>query len=355
LPFSSEAGVLPGLYVGSAALIANELGQSFEPVWSRSYFGKRSVRTTLLAGACDAYVGLPAGGEFMGQRVIVSEPLFEVSYAVAAPKSVQFRSLDDLSGKRVSVQFGSPPQSLLAERSDITLLTVREPEEAMRALAENRADAAFVWAPVAGFINHTRLGDAYQITPITGPGLFWEVAIGFARGLEPLRDRTNQAIGRIRTQLAALGAKYGWPTQPPITLAASPDAPPRIILAAQTEGEQAAQAEPPSAQPTPPEQATNAAPAAVAPGATAAADPAGGREIFNGTCAHCHGPDAVQSERKINLRLMHHRYGDRMDQVFLTTVTHGRPDKGMPNWSGVFSEQDFVKILAFLHTVQEGE
>jgi mono/diheme cytochrome c family protein len=41
-----------------------------------------------------------------------------------------------------------------------------------------------------------------------------------------------------------------------------------------------------------------------------------------------------------------------MDEVFHTTVTHGRPDKGMPNWTGVFSEEDFSKILIFLHSVQ---
>lgn len=89
--------------------------------------------------------------------------------------------------------------------------------------------------------------------------------------------------------------------------------------------------------------------------AHAADDPAmvaEGHEIFNGTCSHCHGPDAVQSVKKIDLRLLHHRYGDDMENVFHTTVTHGRPSKGMPNWSGVFSEDDFKKIFAFLKTVQ---
>ena len=86
------------------------------------------------------------------------------------------------------------------------------------------------------------------------------------------------------------------------------------------------------------------------PGCPEAAE---GREIFNGTCAHCHGPDAIQSERRINLRLLHHRYGDDLDDVFHTTVTKGRPAKGMPTWEGIFSEDDFAKILAFLKTVQQ--
>jgi mono/diheme cytochrome c family protein len=35
------------------------------------------------------------------------------------------------------------------------------------------------------------------------------------------------------------------------------------------------------------------------------------------------------------------------------TVTHGRVRKGMPNWSGVFSDEEFRKILAFLTSVQD--
>ena len=56
------------------------------------------------------------------------------------------------------------------------------------------------------------------------------------------------------------------------------------------------------------------------------------------------GPDAVQGERRRNLRLLHHRYGDECDRLFMTTVTRGRVDKGMPNWSGVLTEEQFQKI-----------
>ena len=79
---------------------------------------------------------------------------------------------------------------------------------------------------------------------------------------------------------------------------------------------------------------------------------ADGRKIFNGTCSHCHGPDGVQSVKRIDLRLLHHRYGETTETVFHDTVTHGRPAKGMPNWSKVFSEEDFKKIYAYLITIQ---
>jgi polar amino acid transport system substrate-binding protein len=79
---------------------------------------------------------------------------------------------------------------------------------------------------------------------------------------------------------------------------------------------------------------------------------AAGHELFNENCEHCHGPDAVEGIEQRNLRHLHQRYGDRMDQVFMDTVTHGRVTKGMPNWSGILTKAELRKILAFLHSVQ---
>ena len=106
-------------------------GRPVAPVWNLTYFGKHAVRTTLLAGKCDASIGLPQDKDFMGPRVIFSKPLLQVGYALVVPKSLAVASLDDLSGRRVAVQFATTPQSLLADRDDIQTVTFREPEEAM--------------------------------------------------------------------------------------------------------------------------------------------------------------------------------------------------------------------------------
>ncbi len=63
-----------------------------------------------------------------------------------------------------------------------------------------------------------------------------------------------------------------------------------------------------------------------------------------------HGPDAIQGERRINLRLLHHRLWRRHEPDL---HDHGRPAKGMPNWSGILTDKQFDRILAFLHSVQE--
>ena len=96
--------------------------------------------------------------------------------------------------------------------------------------------------------------------------------------------------------------------------------------------------------------------AALAAAGTAEAqrvDPAKGKEIFNSNCAHCHGPSGVVEDRKINLRRLHLKYGEQLEETYFTTVTNGRPTKGMPSWKDTFSHQDFVDILGYLRTIQE--
>ncbi len=59
------------------------------------------------------------------------------------------------------------------------------------------------------------------------------------------------------------------------------------------------------------------------------------------------------SEQRINLRLLRRHYGDDRENVFHTTVTNGRPNKGMPTWGGLIPDEDIAKSYAFLDTVQE--
>lgn len=85
-------------------------------------------------------------------------------------------------------------------------------------------------------------------------------------------------------------------------------------------------------------------------------DVSAGRELFNGTCAHCHGPDAVQAEKRINLRLLKKRYGDDdMESTYWKTVHDGRPSKGMPASKEVYGDDELRNVLAYLQTLQEAD
>jgi mono/diheme cytochrome c family protein len=77
-----------------------------------------------------------------------------------------------------------------------------------------------------------------------------------------------------------------------------------------------------------------------------------GRSLFNQYCSHCHAPNAISPDPPKDLRRLQRRYGQRMTEVFHATVTHGRPDKGMPNWTGVLDDQLLWTIFTFLESVQ---
>lgn len=245
-------------------------------------------------------------------------------------------------------------------------------------------------------MNKTLYSDSFDIIPIDGPGMQWPVSVAFAKRDGALRDAVNGALDRIAGKIADLKVKYGFPAAEPITLAEGPapaktseqspsEAPAPAKSAEQAVSEAPAPAKADehfsagSSDAKSSEKAVTGAPApAQSDGAPAAAadapkstvesaaltpspEPAAssdedrvreGKEVFNGTCAHCHGPNAEQAERKIDLRLLHHRYKESMEEMFFKTVRNGRPAKGMPSWKDVFTQEQFVSILAFLKTVQ---
>jgi len=364
LPFSSNApegagSGGPGLYVEIGRAVAEALGRPMETVWSLSYFGKRNLRTTLLAGQCDFAVGLPAVPDFMGKAVIFTRPILSLGYALVVPKGRAITGLDSLKGQKVAVQFASPPQSLLATRDDITSVTVMDPDEGMRRLSDGLVDAAFVWGPSAGYVNHAKLQDKFDVISVQAPQMQFQAAIGFAKKDSALRDAIDAVLPRLEARIRDLSAKYALATGAPLTLAGAEP----LGIVTRRAGAAIVRVPADGAWVQIVATGSDTAPIRVAanePGATPGQSGAKkkgnaveGKEVFNGTCAHCHGPNAVVADRKIDLRRLSHKYGDQLDEVFFTTVANGRPAKGMPAWKDVFKEQDFVNILAYLNTLQE--
>jgi mono/diheme cytochrome c family protein len=276
----------------------------------------------------------------MGPAVIFSSAFAREGYALVTANDRTIADVDDLRGKRVAVQFASTPQNLLAARDDIQKVTVLSPEGGMQALAQGKADVAFIWGPVAGWLNKTVYQDSYRIQLTEGEGLSWDAAIGFAKTSTELRDRVDAVLPQLARTIADLQVKYGLPSGQPIRLGAA-----KAVAAGTTTGTGPGATVVQIADVV----ATETRGDALAPNAEAVST---GKEVFNGTCAHCHGPDAIQSERKIDLRLLRHRYGDEMREKFWTTVHEGRPAKGMPAWKEVFTDDQFESIYAFLLTVQ---
>ncbi len=390
LPFSSDDPARPGLYLEIGDAIGKALGRPVAHVWYRTYFGGRAVRVTMLAKQCDATIGLPDSDDFMGPKVIFSKPMFSLGYAIVAPKGTPIANVEELKGKRVAVQFETEPQNIVGPREDITAVTVLSPDEGMKALAEGRADTAFLWAPTAGYLNKTAYDGRFAIVPVDGPRLSYPAAIGYAKASASLRDSIDAVLPEVSKQFPALLAKYGLSPEAPETHGAA-DKPALIEKAALVVAQAAAPAAPiqTASDPAPAQTAQAPAPApaqtAPAPAQTATLEtsardpgkPAGdgtgefdvaplappvtpelvaeGKEVFNGTCAHCHGPDGEQSVKKIDLRRLTLRYGAGAHNMYWKTIHEGRPAKGMPTWKGVFTDEQFTQIFAFLSSIQSKE
>ena len=217
LPFSSDDPANPGIYNEIGDAIGRALGRPVVYVWYRTYFGKRAVRVTMLAKQCDTMIGLPDSDDFLGPKVIFSKPLFNLGYAIVAPKGQSYSSVEDLKGKRVAVQFETEPQNIVGPRDDIAAVTVLSPDEGMKVLAEGRADAAFLWAATAGYLNKTLYDGRFSMIEVDGPRLAWPAAIGYPKASAGLRDSIDAVLPEVSKGFPALLAKYGIGPEAPAT------------------------------------------------------------------------------------------------------------------------------------------
>ncbi len=219
LPFTSDRAENPGIYREIGKAIAEELNRPLKEVWYRTNFGKRATRVTLLAKQCDFSVGLPGESDFMGPALIFSRPFMKAGYALVLKKPATVSTWADLNGKAIAVQQNSTPQNFLAAKDNITMVTELNPEDTVKAVASGAADAAFVWAPSAGYLNKTLYSGSFDIIPVDGAGMQWPVAVAFAKRDGALRDAVNGALDRISAKIDDLKAKYGFPAAEPVTLA----------------------------------------------------------------------------------------------------------------------------------------
>ena len=315
-----------GLFVDLAQEFAREMGKELEIYHPMPAFYKRPVRAGLLQDRCDAHMGLPRteGNWYIPGKVVLSNPFMSIGYAIAAPKSLEIGSLEDLSGKTVGVLAGSPPQFALAQIDGVRTRNFLFPEPAMAALQE--IDAAFVWGPTAGYLNKFSYGGEYQIVSTE---LSWPLAIGVRPENTLLKEKLDALIDKLGPEIETLKDKYGLPSG-------------RVIVV-----EWPNKGAPSTSEDQALLYAFHAAPE----------DIERGRNLFNGTfgCAHCHGPSAQAAEQKMDLRRLVRRHGPKAEEIFLNTVRKGRAGTEMPEWKDVLAmnEQWLTQLRSFVFSIQE--
>jgi ABC-type amino acid transport substrate-binding protein/mono/diheme cytochrome c family protein len=351
-PFTSADPREKGMYLELAERIAARLGTAMEPVFFPTGPGQRTLRPTLLAGRCDAFFGMPYTREAAtGRAIALTRPFQELGYAVLARRPFTFERLEDLDGRTVGVEFGSTAQTLLSVRERVRLATFRTTEEAVAAIARGDLDTAVLWGPVAGyFAARHGLLEQLAVVSVRGYGLRGQAAIAVRASDQALRERLDRAVQDLAPDIRALAAKYHFPLDPPLDLEAMA----RPVLPAADVPDPGR----PAAE-TPPTETPSADRTAPPPGLAVnpySGDPAAitsGRTQFNVHCSHCHSPNAQSPDPVRDLRRLHSRYGDRVNDVFYATVTRGRATRGMPPWGQVLDEETIWRIKAFLESVQQ--
>ncbi len=342
LPFSKSEGPDKGLYIDLAEMVGKRLGTSVEYVWWLSFNQRRALRNTM--EGCDAYFALPADAAYRVKGVDKSNAFLDLSYAIVAPLGKTFTGLSDLKGKRVGVLFGSPPQILLATREGYTWNTFRSHEQMFEALEKGEVDLALMWGPSAGFDNLKLFNSRWQVLPVRGDSLTGQVAVAVSKSKPGLKDQINQALQDLQPEIGKLVVKYGFPTQAPIDLVLTTKTPlnSSSTVTAQKLPAKSGFMRVGMKEAQQPEWVV----------ANASLSPDEAKSVFNNKCSHCHGANGASPVQERDLRKLTIRYKTEWKDVAFTTITKGRPDLGMPAWSGIISDEEIKSLIEFLSTVQ---
>ncbi len=363
LPFSKSEGPERGLYIDLAELVAKKLEATpIQYTWWLTFNQRRALRNT--AGECDAVFALPTDADYKARGLQKTPAFMDVGYAVVAPASFQFSSLNDFKGKRLAVQFQTTPHILLSQLEGFTFTTYRNSDEVFAALAKGDVDASFLWGPVAGYENMKRHNGRWKVTPLTGSDMSGQVSVAVRRDKPELAKTIEAALSALKPEIEALADKYGFPRSKPVNISQTDLGGAKVAISFQSTPIQAqAQVKVPThlialiqqKQTVAAKNAKVEKPTAVveAPAAAMSEKATLGRVRFNDQCSHCHAKDGASTLRERDLRRIKIRYDAKWMETALTVIKNGRPELGMPAWKDILAEAEIQQLMSFLETQQK--
>jgi polar amino acid transport system substrate-binding protein len=362
LPFSKSEGPERGLYIDLAELVAKKLEAT--PVaytWYLTFYQRRALRNS--SSECDAVFALPTDADYKARGLQKTPAFLNVGYAVVAPLSFQFNSLNDLKGKRLGVQFQSTPHILFSQLDGYSYSTFRTAEEVLDALAKGEVDASLLWGPVAGYENKNKYANRWKVTPLTGADMNGQVSVAVKRDKPDLAKNIEAALVSLKPEIIALEDKYGFPRGTPVNFVVSKNTRQIVIpksmvaLVQQKPTDDATTVKKAKPIVKPKANAKTDKEAVVAPvvETTPAISESAklGRIKFNDACSHCHGSDGASPVRERDVRRLNLRYDAKWRDLALTTIKNGRVDLGMPSWKEILSETELQQVFSFLETIQK--
>ena|SRR3569832_47581 len=235
LPYSSSK--LDGFENRIAALLAADMRRTLRYTWApqrRNFFNR-----TLLAGACDVVISVPASLSQSLPAIATTRPWFISTY-VAVTRTADnrhFSGFDDawLKSARIGLQLitggdvNPPPAMSLARRGITNNITGFSPwdiaedapqEKIIDAVAHNSIDVALVWGPFGGYFAKP-YGDALKVDMVTNdpawPGLAFTfpMAAAVRSNDTALKDALQAAFDKNATKISAILKDYNIPIVEP--------------------------------------------------------------------------------------------------------------------------------------------
>ncbi len=224
LPYSSTK--LDGFENRIAALLAADMHRALRYAWApqrRNFFSR-----TLLAGACDVVISVPASLPMSLPPIATTRPWFTSTYVAVtrAADNRHFVGFDDawLKSARIGLQLigggdvNTPPAMALSRRGITNNITGFSPWDSRQdapqarivdAVADKSIDVALVWGPFGGYFAK-RYGKALKIEMVTqdtaSPGMAFTfpMAAAVRSGDTALKDALQAAFDRNATKIAAI-------------------------------------------------------------------------------------------------------------------------------------------------------
>ncbi len=220
LPYSNEAK--EGFENRIAEIIGKDLELPVTYVWFPQVVG--FVRNTLQIRECDLVMGAVTGDGVMD----TTNPYYHTGYMIVTRTAdgINTRSVSDpaLADKRFGIIAATPPTDLLVRHKlmdRVRAYSLRvdtrisnPPREMLQDLVDGKIDVALVWGPPAGYAikaEHLPLTAAFIEPEPSASRLDYRIAMGVRTNEPEWRRRINQAIGRHKTEIAAVLTDFGVP------------------------------------------------------------------------------------------------------------------------------------------------
>jgi len=225
-PFSSNSSEPPGFDVEIVRAVAERAGLRAASFWAdtgtRGGLG-RALRTSILKGKCDFFMGIGEGPdtdeEMKEKDLTLTRPYLGLGYILLVQgKADQARSLKDLKGVKIGTPMSTPVDAYLFDNGYDRALYLRS-REIMKALAQGEIDAAMVWSPALAIARADHLDGTFHLVPgyTPEPGLRWNLAIAVSSKETALKQFLDDSLSALleNGEIQKIVERYGFPFYQP--------------------------------------------------------------------------------------------------------------------------------------------